>query len=163
MKYTSAGAEFSTCGLFRYVLWRWWDSSLPPALILGLNPSTADAEHDDATINRDVAFAKSWGFGGLLKANLFAFKATQPEDMKRAVDPVGPDNDRMLRRYVERAGITVCAWGTDGGYRNRDEEVCELLKGHTLHALRLTKHGYPGHTLYLPGNLKPTPWMPARA
>jgi hypothetical protein len=76
-KNESKSATISQCGLYRYDLWRRWDSSIPGVAFIGLNPSTADAEKDDPTIRKCVAYAKKWGFGSLCMLNLFAFRATQ--------------------------------------------------------------------------------------
>jgi hypothetical protein len=125
-------------------------------MFIGLNPSTADETKDDPTIRRCVAFAKAWGYGGLFMTNLFAFRATDPADMKRAADPYGWDNDHTLTSLARRAGIVVAAWGAHGAYQGRDRSVRLLVPN--LHYLRLTKAGHPGHPLYLPANLTPTPW-----
>lgn len=88
-----SGANFSRCRRFRYALWREWDATLPAVMLIGLNPSTADANHNDPTIRRCIGFARDWGFGGVRVLNLFAFRATYPDDLKAAADPVGPRND----------------------------------------------------------------------
>lgn len=59
--FDASGAELSPCGRYRYRLWRAWATEGRSALIVGLNPSTADATEDDPTIRREVAFAKRWG------------------------------------------------------------------------------------------------------
>ena len=121
----------------------------PHALFLGLNPSTADQTSDDPTIRRCVNFTKSWGFGGLVMANLFAYRATNPKDMLDEKDPVGISNDDALKSLAENAGLIVCAWGAHGGHRDRDKEVFSILKGHKLTCLGLTKDGHPRHPLYM--------------
>lgn len=138
---------------YRYELWRVWGAGRI-VVIIGLNPSTADEEVDDPTITREIAFAKSWGFAGLCKVNLFAYRATQPADMRRAADPVGPLNDEVLRSLS--GNFVVAAWGVHGTHRRRDEAVRAMFP--QLHYLRLTKDGHPSHPLYLPGNLTPQPW-----
>ena len=45
----------------------------PLILFIGLNPSTADETKNDPTIRRCINFAKDWGYGGVMIANLFAF------------------------------------------------------------------------------------------
>ena len=40
-------AKFSACRKYRYALWRNWDESKPYAMIIGLNPSTADENEND--------------------------------------------------------------------------------------------------------------------
>ena len=45
------GADFSNNGKHRYRLWRIWDETKPYALCIGLNPSTANSEKNDPTIN----------------------------------------------------------------------------------------------------------------
>lgn len=125
-------------------------------MFVGLNPSTADERLDDPTVRRCIGFAKSWGYGGVIMTNLFAFRATIPEDMKKAKDPIGPENDYFLRVCAGYASITVAAWGTSGGFLRRDREVIRLIPN--LHYLRLTKKGFPAHPLYLPKDLEPVKW-----
>lgn len=149
-------ATFSPCRTYRYTLWREWLLGEGYAMIVGLNPSTADETVNDPTVRRCMEFAKAWGFRGLCMTNVFAFRATLPADMKRATDPVGPDNDRALLASAQSAGVVVAAWGTHGAYRQRDVEVCALLPH--LHALQITKHGCPNHPLYLKKTLTPRPW-----
>jgi hypothetical protein len=69
-------AKFSACRKYRYALWRNWDGSKPYAMIIGLNPSTADENENDPTITRCINFAKSWGYGGVCVTNLFAYCAS---------------------------------------------------------------------------------------
>lgn len=145
----------SPCRTYRYTLWREWIGGDGYAMFVGLNPSTADETQDDPTIRRCIGFAKSWGYAGLCMTNLFAFRATKPEDMKAAADPVGPENDTHLRTLAAEAGVIVAAWGANGTYRGRDAEVQKLLP--SLHCLALTKGGHPGHPLYLLKTLSPVP------
>lgn len=151
------GAEFSPCRRYRYALFRGWQPNNGYVMFVGLNPSTADETIDDPTTRRCIAFAKAWGYGALLLANLFAYRATDPEEMLSVDDPVGPDCDHFLIQSASEASLVVAAWGTHGGFRNRDHHVKRLL-GDKLHFLRLTKGGQPSHPLYLPGNLKPVAW-----
>jgi hypothetical protein len=126
-------------------------------MFVGLNPSTADAMLDDPTIRRCIGFARSWGYGGLMMTNLFAFRATLPRAMKAAIDPIGPDNDQVLRTAYLNAGIVIAAWGAHGAHKGRDVAVRAMLP--RLHYLRLTQGGHPGHPLYLPGSLSPLAWV----
>ena len=104
----------SGCTRYRYSLWREWNAHAPQMIIIGLNPSTADASADDRTIRRCIGFAKREACGRLVMLNLFAFRATKPRDMLAAVDPVGPRSDSVLRSYARdpRTAFTVAAWGT---------------------------------------------------
>lgn len=156
-----SGATLSPCRKYRYDLWRTWIGGDGYAMFVGLNPSTADETTDDPTIRRCIGFAKSWGYAGLCMTNLFAFRATQPSDMMRADDPIGPENDETLRRHAADAGIVIAAWGAHGTYRGRDRAVRVMLPA--IHALRLTKDGHPGHPLYLPASLRPSLWNPETA
>lgn len=88
--------------------------------------------------------------------NLFAYRATDPVVMKAAPEPVGPENDLVLRELARKAGVVVAAWGTHGAHRGRAQAVRLMLPG--LHYLRLTKDGHPAHPLYLPASLTPAPW-----
>jgi hypothetical protein len=146
-------AKLSDCRTYRYELWRIWDESKPYAMFIGLNPSTADETEDDPTIRRCINFAKSWGYGGLCMANLFAYRATQPEDMKKAPDPIGDKNDETLNLLAQNAGVIVGAWGNDGVFLNRSEYVRTLIP--EINVLKVNKSGEPAHPLYLKSTLTP--------
>lgn len=125
--------------------------------MIGLNPSTADADRNDPTIRRCIRFARDWGGGGLVMTNLFAFRATAPTDLKRAADPVGPGNDIWIRRSSRFCVTVVAAWGNDGAWMGRSTLLRRRL-GPRLQVIRLNQGGEPAHPLYLPAKLRPTPW-----
>jgi hypothetical protein len=159
----ASGATFSPCRTWRYCLWRRWrdhgifdiadtrvgDDNQDVVAFIGLNPSTADESEDDPTIRRCIGFAKSWGFGGIAMLNLFAFRATDPKDMKAAIEPVGPWNDEAIRRVTRTCRSTICCWGAHGSYRYRDAHVRSLLYRKSCYCLGRTNAGHPKHPLYL--------------
>jgi hypothetical protein len=149
-------AVVSSCGLYRYYLRRQWDESLLLMFVVMLNPSTADATNDDATIRKLMGFARRLGFGGVVVCNVYAFRATAPGNMRKAADPIGPDNDKWLQRiamFAKREAVpVVCAWGANMRDDPRAMDVCALLKsqGATLAAFSFTSDGIPRHPLMLP-------------
>ena len=152
----SCGAELSKDRVYRYTLWRVWDMEKLVLAFIGLNPSTANETEDDPTITRCVNYAKAWGYGGLFMLNIFAFRATDPQAMKAASDPVGQDNDRWIIRVADKVKIVVAAWGNHGEFMDRGKAVIELLHEFDLYYLgKLTKGGHPGHPLYLKADLTP--------
>lgn len=148
-------AELSKCRNYRYALWRTWDVSKPYVMFIGLNPSTADETIDDPTLNKCIRYARSWGYSGVVMANLFAFRATAPSDMKSAIDPVGPDNDKWLTSLAEDAHLVVAAWGNHGSFLERSEQVATLIS--EFYCLKLNKSGQPAHPLYQAAQLLPVP------
>jgi len=153
------GAALSTCGTYRYALLREWDPALPRAVFVLLNPSTADAEVDDPTLRRGVGFARAWGYGAVAYVNLFAYRATDPAEMRAAEDPVGPENDSHILQQARMADIVVLAWGAHAALHGRDRRVLDYLEPRfNLYCLGRTKAGHPRHPLYLPGDTKPEPW-----
>lgn len=151
------GAEFSPCRRWRYTLWRIWDESKPYCAFIGLNPSTATETENDPTVSRCINYARDWGFGGMYMLNIFAWRATDPNDMKAADEPVGAENDIAIVKVAKNAGLVICAWGNHGSYRNRSASVRRLLKqeGVVPHCLVITGSGEPGHPLYLRSDCKP--------
>lgn len=152
-----SGAHFSRCRNFRYALWREWKADAPKVMMIGLNPSTADAIRNDPTIRRCIGFARNWGFGGVWVLNLFAFRATYPSDLKAAIDPVGPRNDEWIRHVARKVDRVVAVWGNDGAFLGRSTRIRGML-GDRLEVIRVNAGGEPAHPLYLPGHLEPVPW-----
>jgi hypothetical protein len=144
-------AEISDCGRYRYRLSRWWGDG--PALpFVMLNPSTADASLDDPTIRRCIGFARREGCGGILVANRYGYRATDPDELRAVADPFGPGNDAALLHIALSAGESgqpiVCAWGAKGGTESRTASIL-LRGGARLVCLGMTKDGHPRHPLYV--------------
>jgi hypothetical protein len=155
-------AKISGCGRYRYLLTRegtsFYEPRLPAVFIM-LNPSTADAELDDATIRRCRGFARDWGCDGIIVANLYAFRARHPHNLWASDDPVGPENDKWLKYVANSAGNVVCAWGTNAK-RDRVEEAMDIFwrAGVSTWCLGTTKAGSPRHPLYVKADQPLLPW-----
>lgn len=150
-------AIYSECGLYRYRLTRVWDAAAGRMAFVMLNPSTASEKVNDPTIARCEKRARLLGFGALDVVNLFAFRATAPEDLRAAAAPVGPENDGFLASACDDADMVLAAWGVHGAHLGRDAEALPLLAraGDRLFTLGLTRHGLPRHPLYVSYAQKP--------
>jgi hypothetical protein len=154
----TTGAFFSECRAYRYALWRDWDwqGYAHRVAFIGLNPSTADETQDDPTIRRCIGFAKAWGFGGLVMLNAYAFRATDPKNMRKAADPIGPANDEKLAYYATQVGCIVAAWGGHCS-PSRERRVVDVVR-QPVFCLGVTKDGRPKHPLYLPASAARVPF-----
>jgi len=159
VKNLDTGAVFSRCQRYRYLLWRTWDSARPFVTIIGLNPSRADATHNDPTIRRCQQFAMDWGFGGVYVVNLFAYRSPYPEKLRQYYRPVGPENDQYIQQAIHDAERTVLAWGNDGHWRGRDRKVLSWID--QPWCVKQNKTGQPAHPLYQPASAKIKPFNKA--
>jgi len=147
-------AIISPCGRYRYRLERTWSDAAPVTFIM-LNPSTADAEIDDPTIRRCMGFARSWGAGGIIVANLFALRATDPTELEKANAPIGTENDTAIVDAILASSLTVAAWGAHKFAARRAVAVKRMIVGRIggrLKCLGRTKSGHPRHPLYVPAS-----------
>ncbi|UWQ97627.1 DUF1643 domain-containing protein [Rhodobacteraceae bacterium M385] len=153
-------AVYSDCEAYRYSLTRVWDEAGERGLFIMLNPSTATEVQNDPTVERCERRSRALGYGAFRVLNIFAYRATDPRDMRRAEDPVGPENDAALLQGLDWADRVICAWGTHGEHLGRGPEVAALLKGtgrELLH-LGLSKAGHPKHPLYIGYKVQPQVW-----
>ena len=157
-------ATYSDCLSYRYDLTRVWAPGGRRANFVMLNPSTATELRNDPTVERCERRARALGFGAFRVTNIFAFRATDPRDMRACPEPVGrPENDDAIRDAAAWADAVVCAWGTHGAHLDRGPEVERLLRhaGHALTTLGLSKAGHPKHPLYIGYDVQPTAWPAA--
>lgn len=149
-------AVIDPTGVYRYLLTRQW-SEAPPLVIGALNPSTADAEKNDATIRKEIGFAMRWGFGGIVKWNLYGLRSTDPNELLRHPEPIGPENDQHIIAACFGQPWVLAAWGSHKAARTRAPHVVKMLRdmGVTLKCLGLSKDGYPWHPLYIPYETQP--------
>ncbi|MDG1167952.1 MAG: DUF1643 domain-containing protein [Sulfitobacter sp.] len=154
-------AVYSDCERYRYSLTRSWDDAGQRVLFVMLNPSTATEVQNDPTVERCERRARHLGFGAFRVTNIFAWRATDPRDMRAAADPVGPENDATLLDGAGWADQIIAAWGTHGAHRGRGPAVAALLHrlDTPLFHLGLSKAGHPKHPLYLPYAQRPVRWV----
>lgn len=152
-------AVISECGLYRYRLER--ETHHPDregrsvVAFIGVNPSTADATLDDATVRKWRGFATRWGHTHFVVGNLFAWRATDVGELARVADPKGPANDEHLAAMVADADLVVPCWGSRAKLpdrlRPRIDDVRALLRkcGRPVEVLGLTSSSDPRHPLML--------------
>lgn len=145
MNEMTSSAIISKDGLYRYSLERAWDKSKPTVLFVCLNPSVADDKIDDHTVKNMIFFAKKFGYGRLLVGNLFAFRATDPSELFKQQEPIGPENDSYLEKMMEEADLIIAAWGDNGGWLDRSYQFKEKYKNKEIKCLGKTKANQPRH------------------
>ena len=149
-------AAFSKDGIYRYALVRRGPSPLRhgTALWIGLNPSTADAVQNDPTEMKRTFV--DWGCSVYVKANAYAFRSTDPRELRakpfrvtddaldapdgaivggmrrigdwwHPIDRVGVENDRALAWLALRASFVVFAWGANCDANRQDTIVRNVL------------------------------------
>jgi hypothetical protein len=154
-------AGISSCKKFRWWLYRCWDPRLPLVIWVMMNPSTADHQKNDPTINKIISYSKRWGYGGILVINIYAIRSTDSSKIKGRI---GYRNDWWLStifKFAKRKKLkVVCAWGVK--HKDRGDEVRNIaaVARLKLWCLRSSKNGEPCHPLYLPGDLVPQPFLP---
>lgn len=146
------------------------------ALFLMLNPSkagqAADALATDPTDTRCSGFAKREGCDAYGIVNMFALRATEPEEMwGSGLDRVGPHNDFWIAAALEWADVVICAWGARpqrsnarAVYATRVREVSALIaaSGKPPFVLGFTDRGEPRHPLYVKGASPLQPYVLGR-
>lgn len=153
-------AIYSDCEAYRYSLTRTWDFTNGHVLFIMLNPSTATEIQNDPTVERCERRARTLGFGAFTVTNIFAYRATDPRDMRRAADPIGPQNNTAILTAAKTADSIICAWGTHGEHLKRGPEMETLLRKQSkpLYHLGLSKAGHPKHPLYIAYVVQPELW-----
>ena len=147
---------------YRYTLYREWaeevDKEVFGVRVLNfvmLNPSKADGKVDDPTVRKCIGFAQRNGYNAIRIVNLFAFRATDPKELKKAYDSgedvAGPDNNEYVRELPPDETVVV-AWGAtfmkEDFVRKRVWGTLKMLD-RKLYCLSKTKDGHPGHPVML--------------
>ena len=160
--FVKRAASISECGTYRWTLQRRWAAGERVCWIM-LNPSTADAERDDPTVLRCMAFSRSWGYGGLIVVNLYPFRSSKPAECRRWAewDQNGPDyyardalhrNKDVVALAAKRSALVVAAWGAGNWDDMWSQQVAEAVSGgeqpwSSIFCLGLTADGSPKHPL----------------
>lgn len=144
------GAIFSDDGVYRYRLWRIWNSDRHPTVFLMQNPSKAGCERNDITVSKCIGFARRWGAGGIVVVNPFAFVMTDTDELvaarDRGIDIVGPENDAHLKAAFAVADQVIVAWGGHAIVRAAATRTLAMITADTpVECLGYTREGHPRH------------------
>lgn len=158
-------AVISPCGLYRYRLERQLAMTGPVYAFFGINPSTADASVDDATVRKWTGFCKRWGASRFIVGNVFAYRSTDVKALAALDDPHGPDIGDHITDIITEADILVPCWGNTSKVPPVLQEFFDVLmdalvsSGKPVRCFGMTKAGDPMHPLMLGYDtpLKPFP------
>lgn len=157
MQTITKGASFSDCGKYRFVLWRIWNHDMPRLMVIGLNPSTANADTDDPTIKRVMSVAANNGYGGIYMTNCFPIVSSDPSILKD-FDKSVYDQTQMIRNTKELVASRLLCADVVFAYGNFKiiEETGQSRKLASLFpdakAFHINKNGSPKHPLYCKSN-----------
>lgn len=170
----------------RFSLKRAWGAG-PCILWCGLNPSKADAKRDDPTMLREIGFSYRWGFGSLIKINIYPFISSSTKELanwRKKLSHPGPArgsfilNGSRSRLHIRGCTEFVAAWGNGAA----EEDLRDFLEMTTQwedgsqdglpaeipvqwKCLGTTQDGSPKHTLArglhrIPDDAQLQPWRP---
>lgn len=158
-------AVLSPCGHYRYRLERAVGMVGPVYAFFGINPSTADANLDDATVRKWIGFTKLWGGSRFIVGNAFAYRSTNVKVLAGVPDPFGPDIGDHVTEILSEADILVPCWGDIGKVPPKLQFAFDVLmdainsSGKPVRHLGLTKSGDPKHPLMLGYNTPLVPFL----
>jgi hypothetical protein len=148
-------AVISPCGQYRYRLERTVAMSGPVYAFFGINPSTADANLDDATVRKWIGFTKAWGGSGFIVGNAFAYRANDVRVLATVEDPYGEEIGDYVSDIIDKADILVPCWGNVSKVPPKLQGAFDVLmdalisSGKPVRHFGLTKSGDPKHPLML--------------
>lgn len=162
----TSSAVISSCGQYRYTLRRTIQPHGFNACVIMVNPSTADATANDATIRKLMGFGKRFQWGEMTVVNKFAYRATDVKQLRVAAKPIGLLNDGHILEAMLLANIIVVAWGSLGklppALQQRWRSIVALAGAldKPLYCLGTCDDGHPKHPVMLSYANQLTIWEP---
>ena len=130
-----------------------------PLICVGINPSTAAPDDLDNTLKSVERVARFNGYDSFLMFNVYAQRATDPDDMERACNAALHAENMKAFDYVlslSEAPAVWAAWGTVIEKRDylpacvRDMIALGEARGARWYSAgKRSKKGHPHHPLYL--------------
>lgn len=158
-------AIISPCGLYRYRLEREVQTEGKVFAFFGINPSTADASLDDATVRKWRGFTLRNGGRRFIVGNIFAFRSTDPKALSKQDDPFGPEWLDHMKTIIADADVLVPCWGSlskmPRDLRGAPAQLLSTLSrsGKPILHFGITSCGQPKHPLMLGYDTPLLPWV----
>ena len=146
---------------YRYIL---GTRGRKPLICMGINPSTAAPDALDPTLQSAQRIALSNGYDSFLMFNVYAQRATRPDDMERSCNPVLHAENRRAFRYLLSLSPAPALWAAWGNIIEKRGDLMDCMRDFAADASAagaewftagpLLKSGHPHHPLYLKGDTK---------
>lgn len=146
---------------YRYIL---GTRGQKPLICIGINPSTAAPDALDPTLQSVERIAHSNGYDSFLMFNVYAQRATRPDDMERQCNLLLHEENRKAFRYLLSLSEQPAVWAAWGNIILKREYLMDCMRdfledGKAMGARWYTagpllKSGHPHHPLYLKRDTK---------
>ncbi len=130
-----------------------------PLICIGINPSTAEPDNLDNTLKSVERIALGNGFDSFIMFNVYAQRATSPDDMEKQCNPLLHRENMEAFRYVLSISEKPTVWAAWGAIIEKRNYLADCVRdmvqlGQTYGACwvcagAITKKGHPHHPLYL--------------
>ncbi|MGG3691782.1 DUF1643 domain-containing protein [Heyndrickxia ginsengihumi] len=127
-------------------------------LVILKNPSLADQNESDRTINNVLKFCNTKQYSKVYIMNLYSFYSTDPDGIADLIKnnqemlAIGSCNDTILRQTSQKVNDVIVAWGSNTfgcteKYKKRIKEVTSFIEGKSIYYVEsISKCGwYPKH------------------
>lgn len=141
---------------YRYIL---GTRGKKPLICIGINPSTARPDCLDNTLKSVERIALGNGYDSFIMFNVYAQRATRPDDMERSCNLQLHKENLEAFRYVLELGETCSVWAAWGAIIEKRDYLLPCVRdmlavGKELGAQwfcagPISKKGHPHHPLYL--------------
>lgn len=101
----------NTYSEYRYIL---GTRGKKPLICVGINPSTAAPDALDPTLQSAQRIALANGYDSFLMFNVYAQRATRPDDMEHALNPALHAENRKAFRYLLSLSDQPAVWAAVG-------------------------------------------------
>ena len=130
-----------------------------PLICVGINPSTARPDALDNTLKSVERIALGNGFDSFLMFNVYAQRATRPDDMERRCNMALHKENMEAFRYLLSIGKSPAVWAAWGAIIEKRDylaacvaDMLEISRAYGADwycAGPISKKGHPHHPLYL--------------
>ena len=141
---------------YRYILGTRGEN---PLICIGINPSTAQPDDLDNTLKSVERIALGNGFDSFIMFNVYAQRATSPDDMEKACNPLLHEENMKAFRYVLSISANPTVWAAWGAIIEKRNYLPDCVRdmltiggeygAQWVCAGAITKKGHPHHPLYL--------------
>lgn len=126
-------AVFSDDGKHRVLLSREWDKSKPSAMVIMINPNSADTMICDTTTMLVINNLYKLGYGSMKIMNLYSMMTSKISFRFNADSDLNcAENDEYIKSVAKEVDVVILAWGSIGNNNTRIKErqkaVFEMLK-----------------------------------